>query len=127
MVTVRGFPKQPYTGLFEGCQHAIIRLSSALKPASEVLTQRPCTHSALQIAAPARWLLFGKLKKAHLFPMVALKGLRTQCSSGNMLLGGSKTGQPDRDFFAHSVCTHMTERLPAPLKPALGHSILNSN
>eukprot|EP00658_Telonema_sp_P-2_P013654 TRINITY_DN15173_c0_g1_i6.p1 TRINITY_DN15173_c0_g1~~TRINITY_DN15173_c0_g1_i6.p1 ORF type:complete len:296 (+),score=58.66 TRINITY_DN15173_c0_g1_i6:289-1176(+) len=97
----------PYTGLFQGAEHALIRLSSGLKPAAE-------------IPAPARWALFGKLKKAHLFPMVALKGLRDHAHSGNLLLGGSKTGQAETDFFAHSVCTNMTERLPLPLRPALG-------
>eukprot|EP00593_Proboscia_inermis_P014733 CAMPEP_0171298656 /NCGR_PEP_ID=MMETSP0816-20121228/7441_1 /TAXON_ID=420281 /ORGANISM="Proboscia inermis, Strain CCAP1064/1" /LENGTH=285 /DNA_ID=CAMNT_0011773867 /DNA_START=77 /DNA_END=934 /DNA_ORIENTATION=- len=59
----------------------------------------------------------GKLKKAKLFPMVAIKCFRQNIRSGNLLFAGRKIGQPSLDFFRHCLCTQMTERVPLPLKP----------
>jgi hypothetical protein len=34
---------------------------------------------------------------------------------GNLLFAGRKVGQPERDFFRHTLCTHVTEKVSAPL------------
>jgi len=99
----------PYTGLFgSGASHAIMRFSSAAKP-------------ACHITGAASWLMMGmgKIRNAKLFPCVALKCLRSGRPSGNLLMGGCKTGQNESNFFAHVMCSNLTERVPLPLRSVL--------
>lgn len=58
-----------------------------------------------------------KIRKAKLFPCAALKVFRQGVPSGNILFGGSKVGQREHDFFAHCLCTTMTEQMPRAMKP----------
>jgi hypothetical protein len=37
--------------------------------------------------------------------------------SGNLLLGGSKLGQRESNYFAHCICTTMTEQMPTMIRP----------
>eukprot|EP00808_Paulinella_micropora_P000971 g79671.t1 len=95
-----------YTGLLSGSIPCLIRMSSALA-------------SVCQLGYVPRWLT-GSLAEANLFPCVAIKCLRgAGVPSGNLLFLGRKTGQPEHDFFAHSLSTHATERLSLPLLPIL--------
>ena len=60
----------------------------------------------------------GKLKKATLFPMAAIKCFRGKgIQSGNLLFAGPKIGQSSSNFFYQTLCTQMTERVPAVMKP----------
>ena len=66
-----------------------------------------------------------KMRTSKLFPCAALKVFRRGRPSGNLLLGGSKVGQREPDFFAHCLCTSMTERMPRVVKkPAVRRSEL---
>lgn len=58
-----------------------------------------------------------KIRRARLFPCAALKVFRRGAPSGNLLFGGSKVGQREHDFFAHCLCTSMTEQMPRAVKP----------
>ena len=102
----------PYTGLLEPgktVEHCIIRLSSAMKPPSGEKNK----FGKFFLNATG-----GKLKDAKLFPMVALKAFRDNGQrSGNLLFAGRKIGQVETNFFAHTVCTQMTERVPIAMKP----------
>lgn len=93
-----------YTGLFrQGTRDAgLIRFSTAVAPPSG-----------------AGALLLGKAKHSKLFPCVAIKILRAQGPSGNLLFAGAKTGQAERDFFAHGLCTQLTRKVPTAAQPAL--------
>ena len=112
----------PYTGLLTPnttLPHCLVRLSTAMKPPN------------LEIkAAWARALLYAtgeKLRNASLFPAAALKvfcddndnntNTNTNNNSANLLLGGSKVGQREDDFFAHCLCTTMTEQMPRAVRP----------
>jgi hypothetical protein len=100
-----------YTGLLapgNTIEDCIIRLSSAMKPPAE--EQNRFGKFFLKATG-------GKLKNAKLFPMVALKCLRQNRRSGNLLFGGRKIGQASSEFFRHCLCTQMTERVPSLLKP----------
>jgi hypothetical protein len=108
------FDGSPYTGLLSpgGARACLLRLSTAAKP--------PCEGVTSRIGRAALWGLGGKLRRARLFPCVALKAFRGDSRhSGNLLFGGCKTGQPEDDFFAHCVCTQLTERVALPLRPGL--------
>lgn len=101
-----------YTGLLAPgttLEHCIIRLSSAIKPPS------------LEIKAKwARALMYAtgeKLRNAKLFPTAAVKVFRQNRKSGNLLFVGCKVGQKEEDYFAHCLCTQMTEQIPFSIKP----------
>lgn len=110
-VEVEIFPDSPYTGLLQGGTngHGILRLSSAMKPPSLGVESR--------FAKTLLYAVGQKIRNAKLFPCAALKLFREHQPSGNLLLGGSKVGQREEDFFAHCVCTSMTEQMPRALKP----------
>ena len=93
-------------------EHALIRLSSAIQPPSAGATNF-VTKALLRG-------LGGKLREANLFPCAAVKVFRQGCPSGNLLFAASKTGQPETDFFAHCVCTNLTEKVSMPLQPVIG-------
>lgn len=100
-----------YTGLLQPNQTlpCLLRLSSAIKPPSLGIQSRL-----------GRTLLYAtseKIRNAQLFPCAALKVFRQSTSSGNLLFGGSKVGQCDTNFFAHCVCTTMTEQMPRIVRP----------
>jgi hypothetical protein len=62
-----------------------------------------------------------RARKAKLFPTAAIKVFRSSCQhSVNVLYGGSKVGQHEKDYFAHAQCTQMTEGTPRILKPFVG-------
>lgn len=109
--TSPGSSNRPYTGLLTPgttVEHCILRLSSAMKPPRG--ENNPFGKLILGAVG-------GKLKKARLFPMVALKCFRQGKRSGNLLFAGPKIGQSSTDFFHHTMCTQMTERVPPALKP----------
>ena len=91
-----------YTGLFAGAPECLIRLSTAVAPATGVAKH-----------------VLGKIKHAKLFPCVAIKGLRGGAPSGNLLFAGAKTGHASADFFDRGVCTQLTHKIPAALAPAV--------
>ena len=92
-----------YTGLFRGAPHCVVRLSTAVAPATGVTRH-----------------VLGKLKDGKLFPCVAIKAARGGgAPSGNLLFAGAKTGHKEPDFFAHGVSTQVTHKVPAALAPAL--------
>ena len=64
-------------------------------------------------------LVLGKAKHSKLFPLVAIKCMRAHGPSGNLLFAGAKTGQAERDFFAHGLCTQLTRKVPTAAQPAL--------
>ena len=77
-----------YSGLFRGAPHCVVRLSTAVAP--------PTGAAAV---------FLGKMRKAKLFPCVAIKAFRGGgAAAGNLLFAGGKTGHPETDFFAHGVC-----------------------
>ena len=45
--------------------------------------------------------------------------MRANGPSGNLLFAGAKTGQAERDFFAHGLCTQLTRKVPTAAQPAL--------
>eukprot|EP00928_Gymnodinium_smaydae_P062853 TRINITY_DN46608_c0_g1_i1.p1 TRINITY_DN46608_c0_g1~~TRINITY_DN46608_c0_g1_i1.p1 ORF type:complete len:383 (+),score=33.05 TRINITY_DN46608_c0_g1_i1:30-1178(+) len=101
------FWEHKYTGLFRRADYGLMRLSSALpsnlaNPTSPILPKAP-----------------GTLKEAVLVPFVAMKFFRNGHGSGNLLFGAQKTGQKESDFFAHAVCTHVTERCSLLMRPLL--------
>lgn len=113
------FSNVPYTGLLDTTNTTgqnttfpcIIRLSSAMRPPSEGIT-----------STWGRTLLYtlsnSKIRNAQIFPCAAIKVFRdNDAPSGNLLFGGSKLGQRETDFFAHCLCTSMTEQMPRPIKP----------
>lgn len=83
-----------YTGMFQRAEYGIMRMSSALGDISGYLP-----------------FFAGKIKDSKLFPCVALKLFRDSTHSVNLVFGGKKTGQPEEDFFQHSVCTNLTEKV----------------
>jgi len=91
-----------YTGLFCGAPHCVIRLSTAVAPATGVGAA-----------------LLGKIREARLFPCVAIKAPRRGAPSGNLLFAGAKTGQREADFFARGLATHLTRKLPTALRHML--------
>lgn len=105
----------PYTGLLkpnDTLDHCILRLSSAMKPPQQEVK-----------STWARTLLYAtgeKLRNAQIFPSAALKVFRKGVHSGNVLFGGSKVGQRERDYFAHCQCTCMTEQMPQIVRPFVG-------
>lgn len=104
------FAGSPYSGLLQpGPSHGILRLSSAMKPPSLGVTS---SWAKALLHASGR-----KIRTAKLFPCAALKIFRRNVASGNLLLGGSKVGQREANFFAHCVCTTMTEQMPKIVKP----------
>ena len=77
-----------YSGLFRGAPHCVVRLSTAVAP--------PTGAAAV---------FLGKMRKAKLFPCVAIKAFRGGgAAAGNLLFAGGKTGHPETGFFAHGVC-----------------------
>jgi hypothetical protein len=59
-----------------------------------------------------------RARKAKLFPTAAIKVFCSSCQhSVNVLYGGSKVRQHEKDCCAHAQCTQMTERTPRILKP----------
>lgn len=96
-----------YTGLFRRADYCLLRMSSAMptkldRPSAPIMPYAP-----------------GTLKEAVLVPFVALKIFRSNFGSGNLIFGGRKTGQPETDFFAHCVCSHLTEKCSVALWPVL--------
>jgi hypothetical protein len=63
--------------------------------------------------------LSANLRDSKLFPCAAIKVFRRGAPSGNLLFGGSKTGQRETDFFAHCMCTNLTEQASMLLKPVI--------
>jgi hypothetical protein len=103
---------KPYTGLLQPnrtIRSALLRLSSAIQPPCQQIT-KPWARTLLRCSGH-------KMRNAQLFPCVAIKVCRQNLPSGNLLFGGSKVGQRERDFFAHTVCTSMTEQMPRLVKP----------
>jgi len=107
-----------YTGLLQANKNAqtassfpcILRLSSAMKPPS-LGVQSKWARAALYATGE-------KIRKAKLFPCAALKVFRSDnMPSGNLLFGGSKVGQREHDYFAHCLCTSMTEQMPRGVRP----------
>eukprot|EP00555_Chaetoceros_dichaeta_P005640 CAMPEP_0198260020 /NCGR_PEP_ID=MMETSP1447-20131203/9066_1 /TAXON_ID=420782 /ORGANISM="Chaetoceros dichaeta, Strain CCMP1751" /LENGTH=417 /DNA_ID=CAMNT_0043947563 /DNA_START=75 /DNA_END=1328 /DNA_ORIENTATION=- len=105
----------PYTGLLEPGQtveHCLLRLSSAAKPPAKEMDS---VMGRLVLGAVG-----GKLADAKLFPTAALKAFRGKgVRSGNLLFSGAKTGQPETDFFAHCLCTQVSEKVSRSLKPII--------
>lgn len=102
----------PYTGLLTPNtthEHCLLRLSSGIKP--------PATELKALWARAILRVSGDKLRNAKLFPTAALKIFRAQAASGNILFAGSKVGQRDQDYFAHSQCTQVTEQMPRGIKP----------
>jgi len=100
-----------YTGLLapgQTVEHCIIRLSTASKP--------PKDEKLGKFFVGA---FGGKLKKAKLFPCVALKCFRKGNRSGNLLFAGAKIGQTSSNFFHSTLCTQVTERVPFVMKPII--------
>ena len=97
-----------YTGLLTPgttVEHCLLRLSSAL---------RPVDHGGGAWAkALARRTFGAKLSASQILPAAALKCFRHNHASGNVLLMGSKVGQPSRNIFEHALCTAVTEKIPA--------------
>ena len=85
-----------YSGMFRNgeADNGLLRLSSALGDISGSL--------------PA---FAGKISQSKVFPCVALKLFRGNSPSANLVFGGKKTGQPEWNFFEHSVCTNLTEKV----------------
>ena len=106
--------KKNYTGLLTpgtSVDHCLLRLSSAL---------RPVDHGGGAWAkALARRTFGAKLSASQILPAAALKCFRRNHASGNLLLMGSKVGQPSRNFFEHALCTAVTEKIPALGMPFL--------
>ena len=102
-----------YTGLLKPGQtieHCIIRLSSAMRPPNDVV-KNPVAQAVLRAAG-------SKLRKARLFPCMAIKIFRGKnIPSGNILFAGCKVGQRESDYFAHCQCTQLSERMSPALKP----------
>ncbi|CAK0855871.1 unnamed protein product [Prorocentrum cordatum] len=96
-----------YTGLFEGSDNCLLRLSSAL-PTNLSDPTAPIMPNAL-----------GSLQDTVLVPFVALKVFRACFGSGNLVFGGRKTGQSEPDYFKHCLSTHLTERTSAALWPVM--------
>jgi hypothetical protein len=100
---------RPYTGLLapgSTVDHCLVRLSSALQP--------------MENSPRISRMIFGdKLTNAKIFPAVAIKSFRQNVASGNALFLGCKVGQVEEDFFAHSVCTQLTKRMPRTLRPVV--------
>ena len=95
-----GAAAPPYTGLFEAAEHCVVRMSNALEP--------PGGLGAV---------LAGSAKRSVLFPCVAIKCLRGGgAPSGNLLFAGRKTGQVEPEFFAHAVCTHVSEKVAGAMR-----------
>lgn len=111
-IRIQIFPGHDYTGLLSPgtiTEHAILRLSTAMKPPNEEIK-----------SSWARALLYAtgeKLRNAKLFPCAAIKVFRKGVHSGNLLFGGSKIGQREPDFFAHCMSTTMTEQMPRTVRP----------
>ena len=108
-------PLRPlFSGLFRRADHGILRLSTGIRPPS-LVAKGSWVGKALLMT------LGKKLRAATLFPTAAIKMLRGGGRpSGNLLFGGCKTGQREADFFAHCLCTSLTERLSLPLRPVIG-------
>ena len=107
------FNGTPYTGLLQPgttLEHCILRLSTALRPPAQEIKSR--------VARAILYATGEKLRTARLFPAAALKVFVNHGGeSGNLLFGGSKVGQREEDYFAHCLCTCMTEQMPRPVKP----------
>jgi hypothetical protein len=86
-----------YTGLFQGSEAGIVRLSSALSPMEGIVL--PFT-------------LRQKILDSKLFPCIAIKFFRSSAQSGNMLAAGTKTGQANSKFFEHAQSTSISESMP---------------
>mmetsp|Transcript_36427 Transcript_36427/g.79690 ORF Transcript_36427/g.79690 Transcript_36427/m.79690 type:complete len:425 (-) Transcript_36427:55-1329(-) len=102
-----------YTGLLapgRSVEHCIVRLSSAMRPPNDVV-KTSIGKAVLRATGP-------KLRKAKLFPTFAIKTFRgNNVRSGNLLFSGCKVGQPETDYFAHCLCTQLTEKVNPALKP----------
>ncbi|CAB9516915.1 expressed unknown protein [Seminavis robusta] len=107
---------QPYTGLLAPgttADHCLVRLSSAVRPVDQG-TKNPIAQ------AIARRTFGAKLCASNILPAAAIKLFRGNgVASGNILLLGSKVGQPERNFFQHALCTAVTEKIPAMTIPFL--------
>lgn len=101
-------PTQPYTGLLTpgtAVEHGLLRLSSAL---------RPVDHGWGAWAKAVARRTFGvKLAASQVLPAAALKVFRHNQPSINILLLGSKVGHASTNIFEHSLCTAVTEKIPA--------------
>ena len=124
-----GFPNQtgkfkgrPYSGLLSPgttAEHCLLRFSSALQPMNTETKNGKKRSNGNRTMAK---MMFGqKLADAKLFPAVAMKLFRStpERESSNILFLGCKVGQTEDDFFAHCLCTQLTSRMPATLKPIL--------
>lgn len=103
---------EPYTGLLTPgttLPHCLVRLSSAVKP--------PQSEFKSRIMRVLLYTVGPKIRKAKLFPCAALKIFREGVPSGNALFAGCKVGQPEDNYFAHCVCTQLTETMPRGIKP----------
>jgi len=101
-VKIEWFRGHGYSGLFaEGDLEGIMRLSSAMAPVSGLPS------------------FSGQISRAKVFPCAAVKVFRDNVPSGNLLFGGSKTGQAETNYFSHCQCTHMTEKVGLLLRPIL--------
>lgn len=45
--------------------------------------------------------------------------LETMGATGNLLFAGKKAGQEEEGFFAHALCSHVTEKMATPLSSIL--------
>lgn len=95
-----------YSGMFRRgfAESGILRMSSALGDISGTLP-----------------VFAGKISQSKLFPCVAIKLFRGRGHpSANLVFGGKKTGQPEWNFFEHSVCTNLTEKVSFWLQWVIG-------
>ncbi|GMI39703.1 hypothetical protein TeGR_g14594 [Tetraparma gracilis] len=113
LATIEWFDENPpYTGLFGSSSTCLVRLSTAIEPPARSMTS--------MLAKAALYFAGEKLRRAELFPCVAIKAFRGGGRhSGNLLFGGAKTGQVERNFFEHALCTNMTERVPLVARPVV--------
>jgi len=97
-----------YTGLLAPgttAEHCLIRLSSAIRPVDN--------GGGVWAKAIAKRTFGAKLASSQIMPAAAIKCFRQGRDSGNIIMMGSKVGQPDRNFFRHALCTALTEKIPA--------------
>lgn len=116
LVRLNWFPtvSEKYSGLFaKGSVEGVMRLSSAIEPPAEY-------SKSSWFSMPTLWAMGEKVRNAVLFPTVAIKVFRDgERLSGNLLFMGSKVGQREKSFFAHSVSTEGTEKINVAMRPIL--------
>ena len=62
-----------------------------------------------------------RLSNVGLVPAVALKFLRDDFHSGNLVFMGKKTGQSEPDFFRYAMANHATEKVMWSVRAGINH------